>query len=586
MRGSKLLLVTLTVVGVSLVLLGVAIGAVSALQDAPPPSTISGIVTNEDGAVAGAILQIQGTPTTFQTDENGAFTLSDIDLSSPLVLTAWSAGHFIGWTTLDPSAADWNGNITISLRTLPNHDNNEYEWFTSDDGLEGSAACGSCHREYTEWQADQHSQSATNHRFLTLYTGTDLSGNQSEMTQWGMTGALPRDESEPYYGPGFMLDNPGRAGSCAACHTPVASKTPNVQNCAWSGCHTNLTIERARGLIDRPVLPINLRGDAAEGITCEFCHVIGNVVIDPETNRPWPDMPGILSLELHRPADESEQVFFGTLIDVSRPDSYLPLLSESAFCAGCHYGVFGGVMGDRTVAGGTLIYNSYGEWLESPYSDPVTGTTCQGCHMPVSDADWIVYPESGGIVRGYSELHNHTMPGASDETLLQNSVTMVSSAAHSGDQLQVQVSITNDRAGHSVPTDSPLRSMMLVVEALNANGDLLALLEGSVNPDYAGEYAGVPGRTFAKILMDEWTGEFPTAAIWRPLTIVEDTRLPALATDTTAYTFDLPNGEAATINVSLIYRRAFYELMQQKGWNDPDILMEYETIQLADTTHE
>jgi len=32
--------------------------------------------------------------------------------------------------------------------------------------------------------------------------------------------------------------------------------------------------------------------------------------------------------------------------------------------------------------------------------------------------------------------------------------------------------------------------------------------------------------------------------------------------------------------VRLLFRRAFIELMEQKGWDDPDIVMESETIQL------
>jgi hypothetical protein len=283
---------------------------------------------------------------------------------------------------------------------------------------------------------------------------------------------------------------------------------------------------------------------------------------------------------LYRPREESQQVFFGTLVDVSRQDSYLPLLSRSEFCAGCHFGVFGGVVGMERVTNGTIIYNSYGEWLESPYSDPDTGITCQGCHMPTSDANWFVYPERGGLTRDYAELNNHTMPGASDESLLQNSVTMVSSAQLTGDQLQVQVEITNDKTGHHVPTDAPIRSMILIVEAIDADGNVLTLSQGPVNPEYSGDYGGLPGKTFAKVLRDEWTGEMPTAAFWRPVTIVEDTRLPALATDTTTYTFDVPTGNTLTVNIRLIFRRAFYELMQQKGWNDPDILMEQETLQI------
>jgi hypothetical protein len=67
------------------------------------------------------------------------------------------------------------------------------------------------------------------------------------------------------------------------------------------------------------------------------------------------------------------------------------------------------------------------------------------------------------------------------------------------------------------------------------------------------------------------------------VSIIEDTRLAALATDTTRYTFSAPAGQAITVNVRLIFRRAFYELMKQKGWNDPDILMEHETIQIPAT---
>lgn len=200
--------------------------------------------------------------------------------------------------------------------------------------------------------------------------------------------------------------------------------------------------------------------------------------------------------------------------------------------------------------------------------------------MPVSDANWFVYPEQGGLTRDYAVLHNHTMPGASDENLLQNSVTMTSTAERTGDQLEVDVSITNDRAGHHVPTDAPMRSLILVVEAVDAAGQTLSLTAGPVNPDYSGDYSGVAGKTFAKILKDDWTGESPTAAFWRPVTIVEDTRLPALATDTTHYTFNAPAGSEVTVNVRLLYRREFYELMKQKGWDDPDILMEHETIQV------
>lgn len=581
MRKPNLLIVVTVTLGVTLLILGYTAATAEPPSQTDLPSTLSGVVTTADGVVAGAIVQVQGTPNRTETDYHGQFTLDGIAGSPPVVLTAWSAGHYVGWVALDPASDDWPGAdaIMITLKPLPTSDNYDYGWFEF-DGVEGSASCGLCHREYDEWTADLHGNAATNPRFLTMYTGMDVHGNAGQLTQLGLDGmAKPPDPDQPYYGPGYLLDNPNRTGNCAACHTPVASTTPNTRNCAWSGCHTDLTHERAPVDLGQPVTPLNLTGDAADGISCDFCHKISDVVLDPDTHLPLPDMPGIMSLRLTRPV-EGEQIFYGTVLDVNRRVSYLPLQSESEFCAPCHYGVFGGVVGAGTVTGGTVVYNSYGEWLDSPYSDPAAGQTCQDCHMPEVAENWFVSPEKGGLERDYVALHDHTMPGAADETLLQNAVTMVSTAERSGDELHVAVSITNDQTGHHVPTGTPIRSMMLVVEAFDADGKPLTQLEGLVNPAYAGDFGGLPGKTFAKVLQDDWTGDYPTGAYWRPVTLIEDTRLAAFATDTTDYVFAAPADEAVTVQVRLIFRRAFYDLMQQKGWDDPDIVMEQSTIQL------
>jgi hypothetical protein len=116
------------------------------------------------------------------------------------------------------------------------------------------------------------------------------------------------------------------------------------------------------------------------------------------------------------------------------------------------------------------------------------------------------------------------------------------------------------------------------VTALDANGKTLVLSQGPALPTWTGNYSGQPGKTFAKVLKDEWTGETPTAAYWRPVSIVEDTRLAPYATDSSTYTFTLPAGSPASIKISLVYRRAYQQLEQQKGWTDADILMAESTI--------
>lgn len=575
--------VALILIGVLLAIVALSVGLAfrNAHTPTPLPSEVSGTVVDSKGPVANAIVQLQGTPNQTTSTENGAFRLNGIMGTNPITLTAWSAGNYIGWTLLDPNASDSQFDKAL-IKLEPHHTADNYQWegFSS-EGVTGAKSCGLCHREYQEWQADAHSQSSQDMHFVTLYQGTDIQGREGQPIKYGMNGKpLLPDPALPYYGPGFRLDNPDRAGSCATCHTPLAARISNEKNCSWMGCHGLFTAEHSNGLLSPGAVPISRSDRALEGVNCEFCHLIGDVLLNGETKLPNSDRPGILSLRLFRPP-EGQNLFFGTMVDVTRKDSYLPLQSESKFCAACHYGVLGGVVGNDTVTGGTLIYSSYSEWLNSPYSNLKTGKTCQDCHMPKADANYTVFPERGGIARDYFEFHNHQMLGIDNEQFLKNAVTMSSSAAHKNNLLQVQVNITNDKTGHNVPTDSPIRQMILVVEAFDANGNTLTLQHGPVNPAWAGNYAKTPGKTFSKVLQDKLTGESPTAAFWRQTNILEDTRLAPMATDSTQYAFEIPGGHAATVHVQLVYRHAFSSLSEQKGWNDPDIVMMEETIQVS-----
>jgi len=195
----------------------------------------------------------------------------------------------------------------------------------------------------------------------------------------------------------------------------------------------------------------------------------------------------------------------GTFDDVTRRVTYLPLLEDSAFCAPCHYGVFWGV----------VVYDSYGEWLRSPYSDPNTGKTCQDCHMPPTAAATFASPEKGGLRRTPGRIFNHRMPGAADTNLLQDTARLTVRAARRAGRIAVTVRVTNEKAGHHIPTDHPARNILLVVSAADANGAELEHLGRQVLPDWAGEgrapddYAGRPGKGYAKVLEELWTEVAP-----------------------------------------------------------------------------
>ena len=531
---------------------------------------ITGLVIDETGLpVADAVVRVQTTEIFTITDEMGQFSLANIPKGRNVFITAWKSGYFIVGVPAKPG----DNEVEIEIHAHGEEDNPDYTWLPSEHhpGEGEHQGCAACHsnvgtQEATslpvdEWLLDAHSQSAINPRFITMYNGTDVLGHQSPITRYASSRdygefPLPPDLTKPYYGPGYKLDFPETDGNCAACHTPAASVN------APYGVNPTLT-----------------EGVAAEGIPCDFCHKIWDVKLDPETQLPYLNMPGVLSYEFRRPK-EGHQFFAGPYDDVAPgEDTYSPIQQESAFCAPCHHAVFWD----------TLVYNSYGEWLNSPYSNPETGQTCQNCHMPAGLADHFALPEVGGLVRDPETIRSHKMTGAMDEAFMQDAVTMSVEADRVGDEINVQVDIFNDNTGHHIPTDSPLRHLILVVEVFDANGQRLAQIGGSVVEDCAGigdpangYYAGLSGKVYAKILEDLWTEISPSGSYWNPTRIISDNRIAAMQTDSSRYDFSAPNHGSITLKINLIFRRAFIEMMDQKGWDVPDIIIAEETI----TIHE
>jgi hypothetical protein len=527
--------------------------------------TISGRVLDEQGPVAGAVVRVQTTENSTVADVNGMFTLSGLDADSTVTVTAWKSGYYIAGVQEVVPGTD---GVEIHLEAHADSDNPDYAWLPSHyyPGQGEGQGCAECHSNMKteisfalpvdEWLLDAHSQSAINPRFLSMYSGSDLEGHKSPDTRYATSkdyGTFPLlpDPTQLYYGPGYKLDFPETEGNCAACHTPAAS-------------------------VNDPygVDPMGVSGVAAEGVSCDFCHKIWDVKLDPTSGLPYPNMPGVLSYEFRRPP-EGHQFFAGPLDDVAPgEDTYSALQTQSQFCAPCHFGVFWD----------SVIYNSFGEWLESPYSDPESGQSCQDCHMPPLGVTHFALLEAGGQERDSSTIFSHRMPGASDEELLQNAVSMAVEAQREGEKIIVEVNVTNDQTGHHIPTDSPLRHLILLVKVSSPDGELLTQTEGATIPDYGGVgnsargyYSGLPGKIYAKVLIELWTEISPSGAYWNPTRIVSDNRLAALETDSTTYVFAAPQNGEVTVRTSLLFRRAFIELMDQKGWDIPDIVMEVDT---------
>jgi mono/diheme cytochrome c family protein len=528
-------------------------------QSGDGQGTISGIVRSESGPVEGAVVRIQTTPVFTTCDRFGRFTLTGIAPKQKVALTTYKPGYYIAGPML---ASTETPDVSLALIRHVMNDNPKYQWVSAFREAGQTGNCGNCHSDlrdphsllpFDEWRRDVHGTSATNARFLSMYNGTDLSGtHHSPLTHYTENrdyGRFPRppDPDEPYFGPGYLLDSLGGPGNCAACHVPAAAVN------APYGTDPNGKSPAHR-----------------ESVACDLCHKLWAVKLDPASGLPRPNTPGVLSMEFRRPP-EGHQLFLGPFDDVAPgEDTYSPLQRQSQICAPCHSGDFWGVQ----------VYNSFGEWLASPYADPEKGQTCQDCHMPRRGARHIALPEKGGLQRDVKTVFSHLMPGAADEALLKDTAKIEMDARLREDRILVDVRVTNEKAGHHIPTDHPARNILLVLSATDGRGSELEDMGTQRIPDWGGkgksadDYADRPGKGYAKILEELWTEVSPTAAYWRQTRLKADTRIPAKGVDITHYEFRAPReGGPVAIKARLLFRRAFKKLADQKSWNVPDILM-------------
>ncbi len=495
--------------------------------DLASATTLTGTVTDAGKKpLPDALVRLQATGIATRTDRNGAFRLSFADTVTARHVTAWKVGFLNGGQPLVPGKSEYQ----IVLTAVSGEDNTLYPWEPSRTSKEGNGkgehkACEACHPSlFPEWKQSAHAGSATNPLFLAVFNGKGPDGRS--------TG-----------GPGYRLDFPRSLGNCTTCHIPaLALNNPFNSD------------------------PNTAQGVAREGIFCDLCHKIEDTSVDTTGGH-----PGILSIRFKRPAP-GQQLFFGPLDDVvAGPDTYGAVYKDSRYCAPCHNGTFWGIP----------AYSEFSEWAASSYARKEV--SCQDCHMRLEGgARRFAIAQEGGMVRDPATISSHVVYGLNDEPFMKGSVALSATASPVGDALRVRVSVKNVTAGHHIPTGSPMRNMVLLVEATNADGRRLQQVKGEVVPDWGGKgppgennYAGLPGKGFAKILAtlieypaDRKLGrkftEVHPAPYWRPTSLVSDNRIPANGTDSSEYLFQLPAkaGGAVTIRTRLIYRRTF------KSWGD------------------
>lgn len=508
------------------------------LLSLPAQADVSGRVLVEGSGdpgtpIAGAIVRLEGDPdTSVISGVDGSFVLplagaGPFTVSAALTYDrAASSNYLIRGTFVPTSDAT---DVEIRLVELPTVEDPDYA-----TNIPSANFCGNCHTTVRDqWQTSNHSFAGQDTWVLDLFSGTGTAG--------GGNGYVFRDTHDP-----------DDTGFCATCHAPMAD-----------------VFDPGNVFLDE----VTVSG-ALEGVTCVACHQIDSSEGDvnglnhlgSSTYR-FPDGPGATS-----------QYAWGPLDDVpftGMNASYAPFFRQSRICANCHQ-----YQNPDTGAPGQ---NTYIEWTESPYAVPGEDfRTCQNCHMPSPEENGVFCKVGGPDERVASQLNSHEFIG-STPTTLADAISLTTSADDAEGLLRVRAEVSNHGAGHSFPTGVSIRNALLVIEA-SLGGQSLGQVSGPQIPFWGsddvpgqqdGDYAGAPGKGFAKVLEGRINGQ---GEVVRPVLFIDaegvyqDTLIPSGAVDLTEVTFALPPGtlpgEVVDVQARLLYRRAFRALAVTKGWTE------------------
>jgi mono/diheme cytochrome c family protein len=510
-------------------------GLVLVINAAAIADPVAGTVVRQGdlAPIPNAKVTLQASLTRTFTQPDGTFSL-DVPAGPNRVIVGAAKGYFnAGVTVTSPTSG-----VQIILAPVPQDNDPTYQFVAPQ-------SCGTCHpNQLTQWTGSPMARAGQNTWVHDIYNGTGTPG--------GMGGFVYTRDS--IYAP----TTPN--SECASCHQPESwIPTP---------------FSRMEGPQDAGYPSIA----AVHGVSCDVCHKVADVDVTKL------DFPGIFpgAVTFTRPQGPSpHQVQYGLLGDttVNMPfmmrASYQPQLMAEV-CGTCHQ--------DRSDPDENHTYTgpvsepTYFEWLDSPYSNPQSPlyANCVTCHMPSTGDTTFCTIQNPPLVRDPSLIRSHNIRGTTQE-FLENAVTMTLQTSVIGTTLHVDVTLDNNLTGHHVPTGVTTRNMILVVEAwpdgMDPIADLLPFTGiqtihalGGVGNPAQGYYAGRPGKLFAKVNHDAQNNSptFFTDATG----IVFDSRIPALQTDLTSYTFTLPQTITnVRVRARLLYRRAWRALVDAKQWN-------------------
>jgi len=278
---------------------------------------------------------------------------------------------------------------------------------------------------------------------------------------------------------------PATRKTCLSCHAPVAVQTGDLalsKKVSW------------------------------EGVTCDWCHSVQSV----STIGGNPRAAVTFSLTKSGPLKDAVAVGHGAV--------FSDVHTTSAVCAPCH---------EYRSASGFPVLTTWSEWRESRYGKE--GVQCQSCHMS-RVAGKVVDPRVKRTTEAKVNLHQ--MPGSHSLEQLLSAVKAQLFTAREGEQLKVTVDVTNQKAGHYLPTGSPLRQLVLEVRADSYDGQ-----------HYRGE------KVYSRTVADQHGTPLQREhfAFLKSVKVLADTRLAVGEKRSETFLFPIAAGKRADVKATFVY---------------------------------
>jgi hypothetical protein len=273
------------------------------------------------------------------------------------------------------------------------------------------------------------------------------------------------------------------------------------------GCHSPAAI--ASGDLELKL------GASREGVPCDFCHSLVAVEMTDRGPRHKLDVG---------------RVKRGTIAEADSPAhevAYSELHESSLLCAPCH---------EYVSEDGVSILGTYSEWLSSRAAE--SGKTCQNCHMEITEAQ-VVDPKV--VRKSEAKVNLHEMPGGHSVQQLLKALDIKVRTDRRGDALDVEITVSNEGAGHAVPTGMPGRRIILSV-GVNAGRGVTH------------EEQRVYGKSFkdAKGKRIDHVGDYFGTSVL----LESDTRIAPDEVRREAFQFQVPADVSAYLTVRLLYEHA------------------------------